>query len=522
MGEQAKPSGPDLARGIPVASVKQGGSVTGQVNGEAVLLVRMEDEWLAIGATCSHYSGPLGEGLHRGRHGALSLAPRLLQSAHRRGDPSARAESGGLLPGRSVGRHGAGHRQGASAGRPRAVGQEGRARLGRDRRRRGRRRQCRGDAPARGLRRTASRSWIRTPTPPTTDRICSKDYLAGNAPEDWIPLRPPDFYRDQRHRAPARPAGRRTSSRPTVGSSWTTASSSRLRRAAPRDRRDAGTARPDWLGGGMPRALPALPRRQPRDHRRGAGRAAARWSSGASFIGLEVAASLRARKMEVHVVAPETRPLERVLGPSSATSSAACTRSTASSSTSGGSRRRSRAGGVTLERGERLARRPGRGRASASGRNLELARERGAGGRPRRDRGRAARDQRARDLRRRRHRPLAGPAHRRAHPGRALGGGGAAGPGRRAQHPRPAATGSTRCRSSGASTTTCHQLRGPRRAVGRLDVDGDPSQRTTAPCGSGEAAASFAVATIFRDRESLEAEVAMERGREVLGETASR
>src|SRR5258708_26850382 len=63
MAEQSKPKGPDLARGIPLSDVADGGMVGGHVGEEAVLLARRGDEFFAIGATCSHYGGPLAEGL---------------------------------------------------------------------------------------------------------------------------------------------------------------------------------------------------------------------------------------------------------------------------------------------------------------------------------------------------------------------------------------------------------------------------------------------------------------------------
>src|SRR6516162_11299476 len=57
------PSGPDLTRGISVNDLADGQMLAGHVGEEAVLLARHGEEFLAIGAHCSHYNGPLAEGL---------------------------------------------------------------------------------------------------------------------------------------------------------------------------------------------------------------------------------------------------------------------------------------------------------------------------------------------------------------------------------------------------------------------------------------------------------------------------
>src|SRR5690349_18286133 len=64
MGEAAPLSGPDLSEGVDAAAVPEGGSLLGHAGGEAVLLVRPAGgaEVFAVGATCTHYSGPLAEG----------------------------------------------------------------------------------------------------------------------------------------------------------------------------------------------------------------------------------------------------------------------------------------------------------------------------------------------------------------------------------------------------------------------------------------------------------------------------
>ena len=60
--QQAPPAGPDLSQGIALSEFA-GATLLGHVGDEDVLLVRSGSEIFAIDAHCSHYHGPLAEGL---------------------------------------------------------------------------------------------------------------------------------------------------------------------------------------------------------------------------------------------------------------------------------------------------------------------------------------------------------------------------------------------------------------------------------------------------------------------------
>ena len=63
MGGEQKLTGPDLAAGIALTDLRDGEMLVGHAGGEAVLLARRGEQIFAVGATCTHYSGPLGDGL---------------------------------------------------------------------------------------------------------------------------------------------------------------------------------------------------------------------------------------------------------------------------------------------------------------------------------------------------------------------------------------------------------------------------------------------------------------------------
>src|SRR5215469_5704281 len=60
---KSEPTGLDLTQGVAIDTIEDGKMIPGHVGEDAVLLARRGSQFLAIGATCTHYGGPLGEGL---------------------------------------------------------------------------------------------------------------------------------------------------------------------------------------------------------------------------------------------------------------------------------------------------------------------------------------------------------------------------------------------------------------------------------------------------------------------------
>jgi NADPH-dependent 2,4-dienoyl-CoA reductase/sulfur reductase-like enzyme/nitrite reductase/ring-hydroxylating ferredoxin subunit len=309
--QQTPPSGPDLSKGVGLGDFKDY-KLLGHVGDEEVLLVRSGGgDIFAVGAHCSHYHGPLAEGLVTGasvrcpwhhacfdlRTGEAERAPALspidcwtveqrdgrIFVTQKREQPKPRAMA-------------------AQADTPNKIVIIGGG--------------AAGFAAAEMLRRRGfggSIVMVSNDSAPPVDRPnLSKDYLAGSAPEDWLPLRPDDFY-----------GASKIDLRLNIE---VAAIDSKQRQVRCGDGTNLTYDRLLLATGAEPVRLPVPAADLPHVHTlrsladcraiiadtKSAKRVLV---IGASFIGLEAAAALRTRNIEVHVVAPETRPMERVLGP---------------------------------------------------------------------------------------------------------------------------------------------------------------------------------------------------------------
>jgi NADPH-dependent 2,4-dienoyl-CoA reductase/sulfur reductase-like enzyme/nitrite reductase/ring-hydroxylating ferredoxin subunit len=306
-------TGPDLTQGIRATELGEGQMLVGHAGEEAVLLARSGAEFFAIGAACTHYSGPLAEGLMVGdtvrcpwHHACFSLRTGEALRAPALSPVACWAVE--LLDGKVLVRA----KKADAAGRQ-ARGQAAAPRPGRIVIVGG---GAAGFAAAEMLRRErfeGSVTILSDDNAAPVDRPnLSKDYLAGNAPEDWVPLRPPSFYDELGIglQLGARVAGLDLKSRTVTLADGRSVAFDRLLLAT-----GAKANRLSFPGSDAAHVytLRTLADCRAIIERAGAARRAV--VVGASFIGLEVAAALRARSIEVDVVAPESHPMERILGP---------------------------------------------------------------------------------------------------------------------------------------------------------------------------------------------------------------
>lgn len=303
--------GPDLAAGIALDRLGDGRMLAGHVGDDAVLLACRGGEYFAIGAHCTHYHGPLADGAMVGdtvrcpwHHACFSLrtgealqAPAIdavgcWRTAVRDGKVFVLDKSPAPAPRRIAS---------ARAAAPQRIVIVGGG--------------AAGFAAAEMLRRSGydgSLTMLSDDTAAPVDRPnLSKDYLAGSAPEAWVPLRDEGWYAAQRIdlRLATAVQALDTHTRAVVLADGGRIAYDRLLLAT-------GAEPVRLKGPGMD--LPHVHTlRSLADCRAIIARAASARRAvvlGASFIGLEVAAALRTRGLDVHVVAPEQRPMERVLG----------------------------------------------------------------------------------------------------------------------------------------------------------------------------------------------------------------
>jgi len=315
-------TGPDLERGIDAGDLADGAMLVGHARGEAVLLARRGRDVFAIGATCTHYGGPLVEGRLSGetvrcpwhhacfslRTGAPERAPALTPVACF----DVEERDGRLFvlgPKAQVSRT-------SPRGAPGAIVIVGTG--------------AAGSSAALTLRREGYDGKVTVigeeSELPYDRPNLSKDYLAGKAresratssrgslraPEESISLRPREAYAEQDIQLylDARAERIDVAARSLVLADGRAVPFGALLLAT-----GADPVRPSLPGADLPHVFTLRSLADSRAiiaHAAGAKRAVV---VGAGFIGLEVAAALRARGLEVAVVAPDAVPLERIMGP---------------------------------------------------------------------------------------------------------------------------------------------------------------------------------------------------------------
>lgn len=308
------PSGPDLAGGIPLADIPRGGTLAGHVDGAPVLLARFDDGVHAVGGTCSHYGGPLADGLvldgevhcpwHHAcfslRTGAALRAPAFAPLARWAVDiiddtVFVRApDTAPSPPAPTSPRRRRGH-----PGRIAIIGGGAAGFAAAER--------------LRGLGFAGALSLLSADEAPPCDRPnLSKDYLAGTAPEDWIPLQAADFY--DAHGIDLR-LGCEVRAIDTASRHLLAADGARIAYDA---LLIATGAEPRLLtlpGFDRPNVFTLRSLADARAIVAACAHATSVALVGAGFIGLEAAGALRSRGLEVHVVAREAVPMARALGP---------------------------------------------------------------------------------------------------------------------------------------------------------------------------------------------------------------